>query len=94
MDAIVTELVKQIPSLAVLSWLVYMFLENLKQRDRALNALGENCHSFQIQIQDRYKSNIMLMGTALENNTKALNENTHALGRIESVLEAKEAHRA
>ena len=87
MDNVLPELVKQIPSLSVLAFLVMKFLVSLKDRDIALSELNKQCHDFQSGMQEKHRENVAVMATALSQNTQALSANTHALGRVESVLD-------
>lgn len=87
MEQLWLEVVKQAPSLGVLSWLVYTFLSAQQKRDEQLKELGSTCHEFQLSISDAYKANIKGVSETIDRNTVALSANTHALGRVESVLD-------
>lgn len=71
-EQVLMEVVKQIPALAVLAWLVHKGLSSLQERDqafaRALNEIGKDCHSVQERAID------------------AIQENTRMMGKVESLL--------
>ena len=102
MDAALIEAAKQVPSLLVLAWIVYTFINELKaQRDRSaeateaaavrqnqtLQALGDSCHAFQDDMQKKTADSFKAVALALSENSTALRTNTTALGRVESVLD-------
>lgn len=87
MEQLWLEVVKQVPSLGVLAWLVYTFLAEQDKRDQKLSELGNSCHEFQLGIAEARKEEIRHVGEVIERNTAALSANTHALGRVESVLD-------
>ena len=91
MDAIWVEFIKQAPGLAVLAWIVYSFLQAQEKRDAKLTELGNTCHDFQTGISEAYKGNIKTIGEVIDRNTSALNNNTMALGRVESSLDGIES---
>lgn len=76
------DVLKQVPALAVLAWLVHrglenqkhvaeMFLERLRNRDEVLRQIEQNCHALQ---KDAIK--------AIVTNTAALAEIREALRRL------------
>lgn len=73
MDNTILELVKQVPALAVLVWLVYRFNTVMQQ---SISAQTEREKTFIITIQQ-----------ALDNNTSALRESSRLFGRVEASIE-------
>lgn len=86
MDQLWLEVVKQAPSLGVLTLLVYWFLQAQDKRDKQLTELGQSCHAFQEQTTHT-------VSDVLDRNSIALTANTHMLGRVESALDGR-SHRA
>jgi hypothetical protein len=80
MESVIIEIAKQVPSLAALIFLVLKFLSSLEKRDEALANVGK-------QVRERSKDDTDLMAKVLTQNSMALSANTHALGRMESVLD-------
>lgn len=87
MEQLWLEVVKQAPSLGVLAWLVYTFLAAQEKRDQKLTELGNACHEFQLGISEARREESKHVSEVIDRNTQALTANTHALGRVESVLD-------
>lgn len=91
MELLWMEIVKQAPSLGVLAWLVYTFLVAQDKRDQKLTELGNTCHDFQLRMAKSRVEEFEHVDEVIERNTAALTANTHALGRVESVLDDLDA---
>lgn len=84
---VITEVVRQVPALAVLTWIVYKFLAHLRAGDEAsakrdadrtaaIEHLGETCHAFQKELSSRVQ-------TSLDRNTETLGRAARDLERAE-----------
>ncbi len=66
MDSVLWELLKQVPALAVLAWVVYVFLKFIRQceADRSENVkrLADDCHRIQQRAIDGLDRNTEILG--------------------------------
>jgi len=92
------EVVKQVPSLVVLSWLVVVFLKHMKEdrhhRERAeersaetLKSIGTSCHTFQRELTAKNHEVMVKTHGALEKNADALSKATYWLDRQQKRLQ-------
>lgn len=93
MEALLTEAIKQVPSLAVLVWVVMRFLAHIKDSDNARTTGDERRNESMKAISDSFKvaqhEMSTRMTTTIDANTALLAKATVALNRVEDILEAK-----
>ena len=58
---VLTEVLKQVPALAVLGYIVIQFLKHLEMRDQLLKSIGAECHDVQRQTSDALLENARVM---------------------------------
>lgn len=84
MDPLFVEAAKQVPSLAVLVFIVIKFLAFVREtevaRSSSLEALGDTCHAFQERLGNATQK-------VIDRNSEALEKNTEAMTRIEVILD-------
>ena len=69
MEAMLTEAVRQVPSLVVLVVLVVQFLRALDRRDQTIRAIADSCHATQAKASAAIEENsrvLGMVGTALD----------------------------
>jgi len=103
MDALLTEVAKQVPSLVVLATIVWWFLSHLarerdagakldEERQKALQHLSNNYHGFQMDMLARTEAITDKVAEALDRNTDALARNTSAFERVDRLLDGAKDH--
>jgi len=87
MDAFWVDLVKQVPALAVLCYMLMAFLGHLKHRDENDKTQQESCHNFQREMMAQATVTNTKVVTAFDRNTEALGRNNEATERLANVTE-------
>ncbi len=88
----IIEVAKQIPALAVLVWLVILFLGHLREerdsrvsiesaRHEALKEIGDGCHAHSMKIANT-------MSDALKDSNAIVRENTQVISQVSTTLQA------
>ena len=62
MEQVLTEAVRQVPSLVVLVVLVVQFLRALDRRDQTIRAIADSCHAAQAQASQAIQENTRALG--------------------------------
>ncbi len=62
MEQMLTEAVRQVPSLVVLVLLVVQFLRALDRRDQTIRAIADSCHAAQSQASHAIQENTRVLG--------------------------------
>ena len=62
MEAMLTEAVRQVPSLVVLVLLVVQFLRALDRRDQTIRAIADSCHVTQAKATEAISENNKALG--------------------------------
>ena len=69
-DTLAAELIKQVPALGVLAWIVYLFLKDRraaeKERLTALKDICDDCHEIQKRGLDSIDRNTEVLGAVNE----------------------------
>ncbi len=106
LEEILRELATQVPSLGVLTWLVWKglstaqsqaaaFLEHLKGRDESfsgvLKEIGKDCHEHSSDLTERYRAAMERQTQISERVGEKLDKNTEMLGRVASALARRES---
>lgn len=109
------ELLKQVPALGVLVYLVMTFLRNIETRDKeyldhlsglesrrvdesdkrseAIRHLGDQCHAFQLDLNQKMGVTLGKVSDSMDRNTEVLGQAIHALDHFSSSQENIEARR-
>lgn len=66
MEQMLTEAVRQVPSLVVLVLLVVQFLRALDRRDQTIRAIADTCHAAQAQASRVIEDNSRALGRVTE----------------------------
>ena len=91
------EVVKQVPSLAVLAWIVWTFIraqreertaheQHSERREHAIASIGDQCHQFQERTLAKVEALTNKTNEALSADTRSLDTNTNALERFEQTV--------
>lgn len=75
METLVSEVIKQVPSLGVLCFIVYVFLRHMEKRDAVIKEIHEE------HLNERRETR-----TSVDNNTKAMAVNTVAIHELAKAL--------
>ena len=75
METIASEVIKQVPSLGVLCFIVYFFLKHMEKRDAVIKEIHED------HLIERRDTRM-----AVDANTKAMTTNTMAIGELAKAL--------
>lgn len=78
MDAFLTEVAKQVPSLGVLCFIVWVFINHLDKRDKTLKEMHQE------HIDERAISR-----ETIRDNTLAMRQNTNAISELKEVIQSK-----
>jgi hypothetical protein len=100
MENLWVEVVKQVPSLAVLVWLVTYFLRHMQSMlgtfseivkgwSKTVEAVNADAQAFQNEIQAEHRGMMEKLGLTLDRNTEALGKNAAVLDRATKLLEGK-----
>ena len=83
LEGFVMGLLKQVPALAVLAYIVFIFLKHLAHRDEVMRKIGDGCHDVQKE------SHLVMreISTAFGENTTAMREVTHTLREMNGLKE-------
>ena len=75
LEGFVMGLLKQVPALAVLAYIVFIFLKHLAHRDEVMRKIGDGCH----EVQKESHTVMREVSSAMGENTTAMREVTSAL---------------
>jgi len=78
MEAFLTEVAKQVPSLGVLCFIVWIFIKHLDKRSETMNEM----HREHLYAREQSK-------TAIQDNTQAMRQNSEAVGELRHVIQQK-----
>lgn len=90
-ESFYVEVLKQVPALGVLAWIVWKFLAHLESQQAGQNAAEAQREMALRDMSGKTEAAMMKVATSMERNAEVLARNTGTLDRMDRVLEALEA---